>query len=99
MTARRSRQTPEWSTWSDPRETEKDYDKWRTQHKQYLLMQVKAQVEKASVGTDKAPLALLAARSGLSTTTVRNYLRQLNMRKRGPLATTMLALLAMKDDQ
>lgn len=95
---RRSRQTPEWSTWSDPRETEKNYDKWRQQHKSYLLLQVRAEIEKASIGTGEAPLALMAARSGLSTSTIRRYLRKFDLRKRGPLATTLLALLAMKDD-
>lgn len=95
---RRSKQTPEWSTWSDPRETEKNYEKWRKQHKSYLLLRVKAEVEKASVGTDEAPLALMAARSGLSTSTIRQYLRKLDLRKRGPLATTLFALLSLKDN-
>lgn len=94
-----SRQTPAWSTWDDPRETETNYDKWRQQHRSFMLMKVKAEVEKASVGMDKAPLTLMAARSGLSTSTVRQYLRKLDLRKRGPLATTLFALLAMKDGE
>lgn len=96
---RRSRQTPEWSTWSDPRETEKDYDKWRKLHKDGLLMKVKAQLEKASVGTSEAPIALMAARAGLCSSTVSKYVRKLDTGKRGPLATTLLALLSMKDDE
>ena len=96
---RRSRQTPLWSTWSNPVETEKDYDKWRQQHKDYLMMQVRTQVEKIGNGLQEAPVNLLAARSGLSSATVSKYVRKIDMGKRGPLATTLVALLKMREGE
>jgi hypothetical protein len=94
---RRSR-TPAWQSWSDPRETEKDYGKWKQQHRGYLLLKARAQIEQASIGTADAPIALMAARTGLSPSTVRKYLRKTDIGRRGPLLTTALALLALKGD-
>lgn len=83
-----------WKRWTDPRHDNDDWTTDRDKHRKAILERAKAEME-ATMGYrsgQKAPVALLAAISGLSESTVRTYCRKSKFGTRGPLLTTYLAL-------
>lgn len=84
-----------WKRWHDPRATERDYQAWRTTHREELRKQAIARLNAAIQIPEGTPVALVAAVTGLSDSTVRTYVRKRAYGKRGPLMTTYLALRLM----
>lgn len=86
--------TDGWKRWQDPRA---DNDDWKVdweKHRAAILNKAKEAMEETMGfrSGQRAPVALLAAISGLSESTVRTYVRKSKFGKRGPLLTTYLSL-------
>src|SRR5262245_60110357 len=89
-----------WQRWRDPREAEKDFERWTQAHRDLNLLRASEEIQRLAKDVPEgAPVVLIAARTGLSQATVSKYLRKRDMGKRGPLLTTFIALRNMaKDD-
>jgi hypothetical protein len=83
-----------WQKWRDPRADNDDWMQDREKHRAAILSKARTAMEETMGyrSGQKAPVALLAAISGLSETTVRTYVRKSRFGKRGPLLTTYLSL-------
>jgi hypothetical protein len=84
----------QWRKWADPRADNDDWTKDRDAHRLAILNKAKEAMEETMGfrSGQRAPVALLAAISGLSESTVRTYVRKSKFGKRGPLLTTYLSL-------
>lgn len=86
----------EWLIQHDRRRTEDDYQKWRDRHFDYLHHQMQAAVNALAKGIHpSATAATIAGVTGLSASTVSNYIKKQKMGTRGPTLRTYLALKAM----
>jgi len=83
----------DWHNWRDPRK-DPAFEAERDKRRESVLAEAKRELINTAGFRrgQNAPVSLIAAISGLSESTVRQYVRKQKFGSRGPLLTTFLSL-------